>query len=36
VNERIIVEILKVKRKNYKGTWEEVSIPNKPIILPLN
>jgi gliding motility-associated protein GldM len=36
VNERIIVEILKVRRRNYKGAWEDVSIPNKPIIIPLN
>jgi gliding motility-associated protein GldM len=34
-NDRIIVEITKVRRRTYLGTWEEVNIPKKVVIIPL-
>jgi gliding motility-associated protein GldM len=35
-NDKILVEVLKVRRKNYAGQWEEVSIGKAPVIIPLN
>ena len=34
--ENIIVEIIKVKRKNFKGEWEEVKIPSTVQIISIN
>lgn len=34
-NDRILVEIIKVRRKNYLGQWEEVSMPSNPVIIPV-
>lgn len=33
--DNLIIEIKSVKRKNYKGEWEDVNIPDKPEIIPL-
>jgi gliding motility-associated protein GldM len=35
-NDRLIVEILKVKRKNFRGEWEEVNIPSSVHVIPIN
>ena len=35
-NDRLIVEILKVKRKNFRGDWEDVNIPKTVHIIPIN
>jgi gliding motility-associated protein GldM len=35
INERIIIEIVKVKRRTYTGAWEEVNVPKKIISLSL-
>jgi gliding motility-associated protein GldM len=34
-NDRIMVEVTKVRRRNYLGQWEMVNMPNRPIIIPL-
>jgi gliding motility-associated protein GldM len=34
-NDRIVVEITKVRRRTYLGTWEEVNIPKKVFSIPL-
>jgi gliding motility-associated protein GldM len=34
-NDRIVVEITKVRRRTYLGTWEEVNIPKKIFTIPL-
>lgn len=33
--DNLIIEILKVKRKNFRGQWEEVQVPNPVQIIPL-
>lgn len=35
-NDKILVEVIKVRRKNYLGQWEEVNMPSTPVIIPLN
>lgn len=35
-NDKILVEVLKVRRRNYLGQWEEVNMPSTPVIIPLN
>lgn len=35
-NDKILVEVTKVRRKNYLGQWEEVNMGNIPVIIPLN
>lgn len=34
-NDRIMIEVTKVRRRNYLGQWEEVNMPNRPIIIPI-
>lgn len=33
--DRVIVEIKKVKRKNFRGEWEDVNIPTTIIVIPV-
>ena len=35
-NDKILIEVMKVRRKNYLGQWEDVNMPNTPVIIPLN
>jgi gliding motility-associated protein GldM len=35
-NDKLIVEILKVKRRTYTGAFEEANVPKKIIIIPIN
>jgi gliding motility-associated protein GldM len=35
-NDKLIVEILKVKRRTYTGTFEEANVPKKILIVPIN
>jgi hypothetical protein len=36
-NDRMIIEIVKVRRRNFKGEWEEVKMPQNTItIIPVN
>ncbi len=34
-NDRLMIEVTKVRRRNYLGQWEEVNMPNRPIIIPV-
>ena len=34
--DRLLVEVLKVRRRNYLGQWEEVNMSSSPVIIPIN
>jgi gliding motility-associated protein GldM len=34
-NDDILVEVKKVRRRNYLGQWEEVNLPNRPLNIPI-